>query len=100
MSEPARTDPPRRIDVRVGSSTNALQPISGAQRRVGAGLSQWVALLVIVGTANHFVIDAVAGAAVVGVGFGIQYLMSGRPAHVPAPSPAVETDLDEELVER
>jgi hypothetical protein len=56
-------------------------------------------LLVIVGTANHFVIDAVAGVAVVGVGFGIQYLMSGRPAHVPAPSPAVETDRDEELVE-
>jgi hypothetical protein len=25
--------------------------------------------------------------------------MSGRPAHVPAPSPAVETDRDEELVE-
>jgi hypothetical protein len=57
-------------------------------------------LLVIVGTANHFVIDAVAGVAVVGVGFGVQYLMSGRPAHVPAPSPAVETDRDEELVER
>jgi hypothetical protein len=26
--------------------------------------------------------------------------MSGRPAHVPAPSPAVETDREEELVER
>ena len=51
MSEPARTMRPRQPDVRVGSSTNALQPISSAERRVGAGLSQWVALLVIAGTA-------------------------------------------------
>jgi PAP2 superfamily len=41
-------------------------------------------LLVIVGTANHFIIDAVAGLAVVAGGFGVQWLMSGRPAHVPA----------------
>ena len=51
MTESARPDPPRRIDVRVGSSTNALQPISSAERRIGAGLAQWAALLVIVGTA-------------------------------------------------
>ena len=51
MTEPLRSDPPRRVDVRVGSSTNALRPISSAERRVGAGLSQWVALLVIAGTA-------------------------------------------------
>lgn len=51
MSESARPDPPRRIDVRVGSSTNALQPISSAERRLGAGFAQWVALLVIAGTA-------------------------------------------------
>ena len=51
LSEPARTDPPRRIDIRVGSSTNALQPISSAERRLGAGHSQWVALAVIAGTA-------------------------------------------------
>ncbi len=56
-------------------------------------------LLVIVGTANHFIIDAVAGAAVVGIGFGIQYLLSGRPAHVPAPSAAVGDARDAELVE-
>lgn len=42
-------------------------------------------LLVIVGTANHFVIDAVAGLATAGAGFGVQWLMSGRAAHVPAP---------------
>jgi signal peptidase II len=51
LTESARPDPPRRIDVRVGSSTNALQPISSAERPVGAGLAQWVALLVIAGTA-------------------------------------------------
>ena len=51
MSEPARTDRPARIDVRVGSSTNALQPISSAERRLGAGRSQWLALGVIAGTA-------------------------------------------------
>lgn len=51
MSEPARSAPPRRVDVRVGSSTNALQPISGAERRLGAGRAQWIALVVISGTA-------------------------------------------------
>jgi signal peptidase II len=51
VSEPARTAPPRRVDVRMGSSTNALQPISGAERRLGAGRAQWVALVVIAGTA-------------------------------------------------
>lgn len=50
MSEPARSTPPS-LDVRVGSSTNALLPISSAERRVGAGLAQWVALLVVSATA-------------------------------------------------
>jgi signal peptidase II len=31
-------------DIRVGSSTNALAPISVVERRLGAGLWQWVAL--------------------------------------------------------
>jgi len=35
----------------VGSSTNALQPISSAERRHGAERAQWVALAVIAGTA-------------------------------------------------
>ena len=51
MSEPARSAPPRRVDVRMGSSTNALRPISGAERRLGAGRAQWIALAVIAGTA-------------------------------------------------
>jgi hypothetical protein len=37
-------------------------------------------LLVIVGTANHFIIDAVGGAAIIVVGFGVQWLLSGRGA--------------------
>jgi signal peptidase II len=51
VSEPARNDLPRRVDVRVGSSTNALQPISSVQRPVAAGAHQWLALLVVAGTA-------------------------------------------------
>ena len=37
-------------------------------------------LLVIVGTANHFIIDAVAGLVVFLAGAGVQYLISGRSA--------------------
>ena len=47
-------------------------------------------LMVIVGTANHFIIDAAGGLAVVAAGFGVQWLMSGRAAHVPAPEPMPE----------
>ncbi|KOG86851.1 hypothetical protein ADK38_28720, partial [Streptomyces varsoviensis] len=32
---------------------------------------------VIVGTANHYVLDAVGGATVVGLGFGLQYVLAG-----------------------
>src|SRR5437763_11003957 len=42
MSEPAR-----RLDVRVGSSTNGLSPVSFAQRSLAAGPMQWVALAAI-----------------------------------------------------
>ncbi|MSO95312.1 MAG: signal peptidase II [Thermoleophilia bacterium] len=51
MSEPSRTAPPRRTDVRIGSSTNALQPISGVERSRHAGSAQWLALLMIAGAA-------------------------------------------------
>jgi hypothetical protein len=44
-------------------------------------------LMVIVGTANHFIIDAVGGLIVVAAGFGVQWLMSGHSAHEPAPDP-------------
>jgi signal peptidase II len=41
MSEPARRPAP---DVRMGSSTDALSPVSVAERSLGAGLWQWIGL--------------------------------------------------------
>ncbi len=53
MSEPARAVQPSRrpLEVRVGSATNALEPIPGAQRSLAAGPAQWAALLVVAGAA-------------------------------------------------
>ncbi|HWH05466.1 MAG TPA: signal peptidase II [Gaiellaceae bacterium] len=51
MTEPARREQPRPLDVRVGSSTNALRPISAAERPLGAGRRQWLGLLAIAGAA-------------------------------------------------
>jgi signal peptidase II len=51
LNEPARREPTRIADVRVGSSTNALRPISSAERPLGAGLRQWAGLLAIAGAA-------------------------------------------------
>jgi signal peptidase II len=50
MSEPARTET-SIVDVRVGSTANALQPISSAERSLAAGSAQWLALLVVAGAA-------------------------------------------------
>lgn len=50
MSEPARTETPQ-VDVRVGSTANALRPISSAERSLGAGSAQWAALLAVAGAA-------------------------------------------------
>ncbi|HET8741538.1 MAG TPA: signal peptidase II [Gaiella sp.] len=48
MSEPARAIPPReRLEVRVGSATNAFQPTPGARRSLAAGPAQWLALGVV-----------------------------------------------------
>jgi signal peptidase II len=44
LTEPARHEQPRPLDVRVGSSTNALRPILAGERPLGAGLQQWVGL--------------------------------------------------------
>jgi signal peptidase II len=41
----------RPVDVRVGSSTNGLAPISVAERSLGAGLLQWVGLAAVAGAA-------------------------------------------------
>jgi signal peptidase II len=52
LNEPARSDSaPRPLDVRVGSATNALQPVAGAARELGVGPAQWLEMLVIAGAA-------------------------------------------------
>lgn len=51
MSEPARAEPERAVraplEVRVGSATNALQPVPGAQRSLAASAVQWAELGVV-----------------------------------------------------
>jgi signal peptidase II len=48
VSEPARAEAPRsHIEVRVGSATNALQPIPGARRSLAAGTAQWIGLALV-----------------------------------------------------
>jgi signal peptidase II len=41
----------RTADVRVGSSTNGLAPVSVAERPLGAGVRQWVGLALVAGAA-------------------------------------------------
>ena len=50
MSEPARSEL-SVVDVRVGSTANALQPVSSAERSLGAGGAQWLALAIVAGAA-------------------------------------------------
>jgi signal peptidase II len=50
MSEPARSEAPQ-VDVRLGSTANALQPVSSAERSLGAGRAQWAILLLVAGMA-------------------------------------------------
>jgi signal peptidase II len=40
-------EPARRVDVRVGSATDGLTPISVAERPFGAGVAQWISLLAV-----------------------------------------------------
>jgi signal peptidase II len=44
LTEPARRERTPPLDVRVGSSTNAVRPILVGERHLGAGLQQWVGL--------------------------------------------------------
>ncbi len=69
MSEPARADEqPRRLpDVRVGSTPNALAPISSAERSLAAGPWQWLGLALVAAAAvaadqltKHLVASALA----------------------------------------
>ncbi|MHB8641297.1 MAG: signal peptidase II [Gaiellaceae bacterium] len=41
------TTPTRRPDVRVGSATDGLTPFSVAERSLGAGLTEWIALVAV-----------------------------------------------------
>ncbi len=50
MSEPATTEP-AAVDVRIGSTANALQPVSSAKRSLAAGRSQWLILALVAGAA-------------------------------------------------
>jgi signal peptidase II len=50
VSEPATSEVPQ-VDVRVGSTANALQPISSAERSLAPSWAQWLALLSVAGAA-------------------------------------------------
>jgi signal peptidase II len=50
MSEPATSEAPA-VDVRIGSTANALQPVSSAKRSLAAGRSQWLVLALVAGAA-------------------------------------------------
>jgi signal peptidase II len=41
------SEPTRRADVRVGSATDGLTPISVAERQLGAGWAQWLSLVAV-----------------------------------------------------
>jgi signal peptidase II len=51
VSEPAREDARRPPDIRVGSTPNALVPISSAERSLAAEPWHWMSLLVVAGAA-------------------------------------------------
>jgi hypothetical protein len=53
--------------------------------RVAGALYPVVTCLVIMGTANHFILDAAGGVVALMIGFGIQRLLTGRPAFGPPP---------------
>lgn len=75
MSEPAPAAPPRtRLEVRVGSATNALEPIPGAARSLAAGGAQWAALAVVAvaaAAADQLTKALVSGALALGDGVEI-----------------------------
>lgn len=51
MIDPARSDAPPPPDVRVGSTANALQPISAAERSHAPGRAQWLSLAAVTAAA-------------------------------------------------
>jgi signal peptidase II len=47
VTEPARSEAPRALDVRVGSATSALQPLSSVERSLAPSAAQWVSLAIV-----------------------------------------------------
>jgi PAP2 superfamily len=75
--------------------------VSTARRtwvRVLGALYPWVTFMVIVGTANHYVLDAVAGAVTLCLAVGIQRLLSGRRTYLRPPYSDADPEPDRELV--
>ena len=58
--------------------------------RALAVLYPMVTFFVIIGTANHFVLDAVGGVVVLGCGFAIQHLLTGRAVYAQTGPDALE----------
>jgi signal peptidase II len=50
VSEPASSEV-SVVDVRIGSTANALQPVSSAERSLGAGRVQWIVLAIVAAAA-------------------------------------------------
>jgi signal peptidase II len=50
VNEPASSEA-SVVDVRIGSTANALQPVSSAERSLGAGRTQWFVLAIVAGAA-------------------------------------------------
>lgn len=48
---------------------------------------------VIIGTANHYVLDAVGGLIVLGAGFLVERLLLGRPVYAPGPGELTDADI-------
>jgi hypothetical protein len=59
--------------------------------RIVAAVYPLATLFVIVGTANHFLLDAAGGVLVVGIGFAVERLLSGRSPFSPLPTATVLT---------
>ena len=56
MSEPA---PRPTVDVRVGSATDGLAPVSVAERSLAAGAHEWVGLGLVIGGSGSNLVDRV-----------------------------------------
>ncbi|MET8721502.1 hypothetical protein [Streptomyces misionensis] len=72
---------PRRPTTHRTAALNRAQNILRAEQELHLNIELTINhFTVILATANHFVSDAVAGAATLAVGFLVQQLLTGRPA--------------------